>query len=90
MPTKTPEWIEVGQENKSVDSSIRSERRMRMCYTYLRIEQLFSIGEVPDCFVYPLHLLVKIRQTNDTDTWVLNPPELYNDMYTEIVEGLEY
>lgn len=55
LENKTPEWVEVDPE-ESIDS--RSSRRLRMSYQYLRINQIFNIGDVPDCWLYPLHLLL--------------------------------
>ena len=61
LENKAPEWVEVDPE-ASIDS--KSNRRLRMSYQYLRIHQVFCIGDVPDSWLYPLHLLLQVKETD--------------------------
>ena len=73
---------------------------MKMAYEYARVTQVFTLGNVPQCWVYPVSLLVQaycsefteavdlVMDPNfpDEDTLIANQ----SDYYTELVAGREY
>jgi len=67
LPYKKPQWVEVGDMEKSVMTAGASDvgrshlasRRMKMAYEYTRITQVFTINSVPKCWVYPVSLLLQ-------------------------------
>lgn len=36
----------------------QSGKRMKMAYEYSQVTQVFSIGSIPDCWVYPVSILI--------------------------------
>ena len=47
---------------KSVTSTA-CRRRMKMAYEYTRVTQVFTLSSVPQCWVYPVSLLVQAYNT---------------------------
>lgn len=70
LPYKKPEWTEKSMHDVST-SSQRSERRMRMTYTYARVQQIFTIANFPSCWSYPINLLMHIKETDEVEAGCL-------------------
>lgn len=81
LPYKVPEWTET-----SASSSTRS---MKMAYTYTKVRSIFSVSAIPLQWQYPVHLLLRIRQTDQTDPLVLVSTQ-DDASYTELVPNKEY
>ena len=71
-------------------SSQRSERRMRMTYTYARVQQNFTKANYPSCWSYPINLLMHIKETDEVETGCLQTQEMDLGSFEELVQDKEY
>ena len=72
---------------------------MKMAYEYTRVTQVFTLSSIPDCWVYPVSLVLHAYSSSINEHKLVITPNFPDEetleaneskYYTELVPGREY
>jgi hypothetical protein len=88
LPYKQPQWCE--SHEASVTSNNKSERRLKMAFTYARVTHEFTVASYPQEWSYPVALLLQVRDTDQTEQPCVSSQALDFSSFRELVPRIEY